>query len=209
MAYSFNGTTQYLRSSTTPITGAPLTMACWCRNVNTSANYTLMSISDLAGNLDYIRIYTNAAARIQADVRRSATTSPQTSTSLSAGVWNHACGVFASPTSHSVYLNAGGLGSTSTNITPLGIDVLSVGGLYRASPTQFMSGQIAIPAIWNIALSSGEIYSLSKGFSPLLVRPQNLVFYAPLNSNLIDICGGRTLTDISSPQTFENPRIYY
>jgi len=41
-------------------------------------------------------------------------------------------------------------------------------------------GLIAEVGIWDVALTDAEIASLAKGFSPLLVRPQNLKGYWPL-----------------------------
>ena len=60
--------------------------------------------------------------------------------------------------------------------------------------------------IWNVALTAAEIASLAKGFSPRLIRPQSLAFYAPLIRETLDIRGGLTLTD-SGSTVADHPRI--
>ena len=45
---------------------------------------------------------------------------------------------------------------------------------------QFVDGSIAECAIWNVELDVAEIGALADGFSPLLVRPTNLLGYWPL-----------------------------
>jgi hypothetical protein len=68
--------------------------------------------------------------------------------------------------------------------------------------------QIADVAIWNAALSPAEITSLSKGMSADNVRRSNLVFYAPLVRELIDIAQARALTNTNSCPVINHPRIY-
>jgi len=67
-------------------------------------------------------------------------------------------------------------------------------------------------AIWQAQLSEAEIVSLAKGFSPLLIRPASLIFYAPLTRNngsggWIELVDGRQLIEVNSPVVAEQPRI--
>ena len=41
-----------------------------------------------------------------------------------------------------------------------------------------------------------------------MIRPQSLVFYAPLIRNLIDAKGGRTITNNNGATVAVHPRIY-
>ena len=50
---------------------------------------------------------------------------------------------------------------------------------------------------------------LDAGYSPLFVRPQNLVFYAPLVREAVDIVGGVALTPTNSPTISVHPPIIY
>jgi len=74
--------------------------------------------------------------------------------------------------------------------------------------SQLITGTIAEPAIWNVALTDAEIASLAAGFTPDQIRPQSLQFYAPLVRNLIDVRGGRTITNVGSATVATHPRIY-
>ena len=70
-----------------------------------------------------------------------------------------------------------------------------------------MDGQIAEAAIWNVALTDGEIASLAKGFKPTRIRPQSLVFYAPLIRNLQDTRKGMALTNNNAATVAAHPRV--
>lgn len=71
----------------------------------------------------------------------------------------------------------------------------------------FMNGLIAEVGIWSAALTAAEIASLSAGFTPDQVRPQSLVFYAPLVRELRDLRGGLAITATNSPTVATHPRI--
>lgn len=69
-------------------------------------------------------------------------------------------------------------------------------------------GDLADISAWNVALTGAEIASLAKGFSPRRIRPQSLVFYAPLLRNLQDLRQGLALTAVNSPTVANHPRVY-
>jgi hypothetical protein len=71
-----------------------------------------------------------------------------------------------------------------------------------------MGGQIADVGVWNVALTAEEVASLAKGMACDKVRPQSLVFYAPLARDLIDVRGGRTITNNNGATVANHPRIY-
>ena len=71
-----------------------------------------------------------------------------------------------------------------------------------------MDGRLAEVGIWNIDLTAAEIASLAKGMTPDKIRPQSLVFYAPLVRNLIDQKGGLALTNNNSATVANHPRLY-
>jgi hypothetical protein len=75
-------------------------------------------------------------------------------------------------------------------------------------PGQFLEGRIADVGIWNAALTAEEIASLADGMTCDKIRPQSLVFYAPLVRDLIDVKGGLTITNNNSATVANHPRVY-
>ena len=69
-------------------------------------------------------------------------------------------------------------------------------------------GLIAEAAVYNAALTAAEVASLAKGMTPDKIRPQNLVYYAPLVRDLIDQKGGVTITNNNGATVANHPRIY-
>ena len=81
-------------------------------------------------------------------------------------------------------------GAVETNVsgaisTLSGLNRFAIGGLLRNSFAGAFNGRIAEVGIWNVALTAEEIASLAKGMTCDKVRPQSLVFYAPLVRNLV------------------------
>ena len=62
--------------------------------------------------------------------------------------------------------------------------------------------------IWNAALTAAEVASLAKGMTCDKVRPQSLVFYAPLVRDLIDQKGGLIITNNNTATVAVHPRVY-
>ncbi|MDH7453594.1 hypothetical protein QF205_11020 [Luteimonas composti] len=80
------------------------------------------------------------------------------------------------------------------------------GGLDSSS--QWLEGEIAERAIWNVALSAVEMAALGMGFRAFRIRPQNLVFYSPGIRGLQDLRGGRTLVRQAGVEVFtEHPSV--
>lgn len=209
-ARAYSTTSNYTRVSSALVTAAPLTMCCWFNLANTTAEHSLMGIFDVGGDVDYFMLLARgdvAGDPIAAVARRSSQGIANSTAAYTANTWSHACGVFTSTTSRTVYLNGANSATDTTSITPAGLDRTTVGMRDRATPTS-MSGSIAEAAIWNVALDASEIAALAKGFSPRLIRPASLVFYAPLTRNVIDL-KGNAITDTSSQSSLDHPRVYF
>jgi hypothetical protein len=135
-----------------------------------------------------------------------------TSSGFSTSTWHHVAGVFTSSTSRAAYLDGGNKGTNSTSIVPTGpFDETCFSGYWEGG-VQYNSidGYIAECAIWNAALTDAEVAALAAGYSPLLIRPANLVFYVPLIRDADeDIVGGLSLTANGTPTVEAHPRIYY
>ena len=214
MAYDFTAASSQFLSVAAPATVAPLTMACWFRSATVTTAYGLICLNSttatdrhallLRGDLsgDPVSFFSAAGA---------SNASANSTTSFSANTWSHACGVLSSSASRSVYLNAGGVATETTNLATTGLTQTSIGAQRFStfpSGASFMGGQIAEVGIWNAALTAAEIASLAKGMTCDKIRPQNLVFYAPLVRNLIDPKGGLTITNNNAATVANHPRVY-
>ena len=134
-----------------------------------------------------------------------------TTTGYTANTWHHACAVAASDASRSVYIDGGSKATTTTSISVSGEYRISIGRFSDSSPSVYFSGKIAEAAIWNIALSDAEVALLAKAVSPLMVRPEALIFYTPIigkYSPEIDLIGGLSLT-VTGATAAPHPRIIY
>jgi hypothetical protein len=214
MAYALNGTSQYLNTASAPATAAPLTMALWFYANNATDNMFLMSIADNAetGSNRFGLNLQGAVANdpVAAFAQNGATAGNAfASAGFVANKWSHVCGVFASSTSRTVYLDGGNSGTNTTNVTPAGVDRVRIGTRFLSgSPANYFNGSLAEVGIWNTDLTAAEIASLAKGVSCRLIRPQSLVFYAPLIRDLIDVRGGLAITNNNTATVANHPRIY-
>ena len=183
-------TANFFRYASGVITAAPVTIACWAKTSITGSAQIMGGLftSGSAANRNNFQIrLNNTEAVVAASSSATGESNAATSTTITAGTWFHACGVFASATSRAAYLNGGGKVTETTSRVPSGIDRTSVGvgdGSSALNPfAPAGTGDIAEVAIWDIDLTDAEVLLLSKGVSPLLVRPGNLVGYWPLVGN--------------------------
>ena len=146
---------------------------------------------------------TNAHLVAQAN----ASSSPGAATTTAAdstGVWHHACAVFASSTSRSIYLDGTNKITNTTSITPSSGSI--TGTRIGDSDADCFDGDLAEVAIWNAALSDAEVASLfvsnGVGVYPTDVKVANLVAYWPVlgsSSPEPDDVGSNDLTLFNSP----------
>ena len=210
MAYEFNGTNQRLTPASAPVTVAPLTMACWFRPVNTTSTGALITLTNSLGS-QYFTLYANGAVAgdpiqiLNAGAGGSPTVS--TTSGFSANKWHHACSVEAATNSRTVYLDAGNSATNTVNTVPAGINNFNISSFLSVS-NNFFNGMIAEVGIWKAALTAAEIASLAKGMTCDKIRPQSLVFYAPLVRDLNDQKGGLTITNNNGATVANHPRVY-
>jgi hypothetical protein len=208
-AYAFvAASSQYLNTASTPVTAVPLTIACWARLDNTTGPKGLVSIDrpDNPSRFQLVVVNDIINAGVVTIFNGG---SNSTISGLSANTLYHFAGVYSSNTSRTVYRN-GVAGTTDTgNYTPAGLSVIYIGAIRGVSAiSAFHSGMIAEVGIWSAALTADEIASLAKGFTPDQIRPQSLVFYAPLIRDLIDYKGGLTITNNNAATVARHPRTY-
>jgi len=126
------------------------------------------------------------------------------STAYNLNQWNHAAYVDQSSFKE-LFQNGVSVGTSSVNKTPLLPNEIRI-GIFGVNNN--FDGSFAEVGIWNAALTAAEIASLAKGMTCDKIRPQNLVFYAPLVRDLIDQKGGRTITNNNGATVANHPRIY-
>lgn len=218
MARDFDGV-NYLINTNAAVTGAPASFAAWF-NVDSVANqdtvvdcgnegpdtaldnFGMVIRGDLAGD--------PVTAHIRSD---SITNWASTTTGVSVDTWHHGAAVFRSTTSRDAYIDGGSKGSSTTLRNPSTIDNTGI-AVARTNAQNFwqLDGSIAEVGIWNVALTDAEVAILAAGFSPLFVRPANLVAYWPLigrYSPEIDRVGGFDMTLVNTPGVADHPRIIY
>jgi hypothetical protein len=190
MARSFDdGSSEYLYNAGAPVTATPCTLACWFYSDDLTVNQNLIGLGNSGATRGQIRIL--AAGNVggdpvraqQQDAVSAATGNADSSSGYSANTWHHACGVFTTDDDRTVYLD-GGSSVNNTDVTgDPSIDHMSIGVLWRSDLIQYMSGNIAEAAVWNVALTAAEAATLATGYSPLFVRPASLISYWPLLRN--------------------------
>ena len=217
MARSLNGTTQFLYNQAAPVLSVapPMTYVCWYKPPDAAATTRPLMTASLTTAANWFMLNVNAANNLQAfeydgtNVGVAATTTP-----LVINQWNHCAAVFQSNQVRSVYLNTAKVTDGTNNVGGGGANVFYVGViLYNTSTLLYTPGVFADAAIYAAALTDDEITALSKGVSPLLVRPNALVAYWPLTG------GGdpepdrwrlsANLTVVNAPTVTDNPRIYH
>jgi len=215
MAYSFTtASSQYLSSTLSSLSPYQLTISCWFNSNNITTNQALVYIglSTSTSRLLLAALGATAGDPITFDAIPSsggAAISVNSTTGYSANTWNHACGVATSATLRTVYLNGGSSGTSTTSVTPAAANRLTIGSrLSAGTPGVFMDGSIAEVGIWNASLTIDEIASLAKGMTCDKIRPQSLVFYAPLVRDLVDQKGGLTITNNNGATVANHPRVY-
>ncbi len=77
----------------------------------------------------------------------------------------------------------------------------------RADGAVQMDGNMAEVAVWSVQLTDAEQAILGAGYSPLLVRPESILFYAPLIRADQDLVGGLALTATNAPTVESHPRV--
>jgi hypothetical protein len=218
VARSNNATAaNYFSNGAAAVTAAPCSMAAWFNPVNVTEDHILISCSQIGANSNWFFLAANGSTAgdpIGASTNFNGSEAlALTSTSFVANTWQHACGVFTSATSRAAYLNGGGVGTDTTNLTPAGINRTFVGRLSGADGSLFgsLNGAVAEAAIWSAALTAAEVASLAKGLSPLLIRPASLVCYWPIygrQSPEPDWADGLPLTVNGTMTQAAHPRVY-
>ena len=218
MAYQLNGTSQLLRAAAGPAYNGTenLTLACWFWTGSTSSDQVLVAYEgEASAEGRYILAASGSSTgnKIAAQSGNASTVRvARTTTSFSTNTWQHAAAVHSGTSSRSAYLDGQGKATnTDTHSFTTNAEYVHIGAIYYPGisvTSAYLNGRVAEAAIWNAALTDAEIASLAAGFTPDQIRPQSLQFYAPLVRNLVDLRGGRTITNVNGATVATHPRIY-
>jgi hypothetical protein len=210
MAYEFAAaSSKYLSMTSSPVSGPPLTLACWFNASQTTTSDYLVSVSAAANNYFALAIFgANAGDPVGAfDFGGGGTIFAYTTAGYTANTWNHAAGVWTGLNNRTAYINGGNSGTNLNSQAAITLTRSQIGA-NAVVATNRMNGLIAEVGIWNAALTAAEIASLAKGMTCDKIRPQSLVFYAPLVRDLIDQKGGLTITNNNGATVANHPRVY-
>jgi hypothetical protein len=213
MSYDFDGTNDWIGNTTTcPVTSGPCSVACWfwpdslghIINITNSTGADNFRLSVITGN----KLRLNAVDNGVGDTI-------DTAGSVSTSDWNFGGFRITSSTSRKLYLFSSPSYTIETvtdtsSQNPTGFTRLHIGSRRNNSTTdEYYNGKIAEVAIWNVSLEDSDFISMSKGICYTLVRPQNLVFYAPLIRDIVDLTTSKlTLTNNGGATVANHPRIY-
>lgn len=222
MAYTIaRATVSYLRALSAPVTAAPLTISAWSYPTS-SISGTLVALQNSSFGcncgdftLDWrgpnsIRASASISAPVPGGV---ASQDNYVSGAVPLNTWQHLAGVYAASYNRRAYWNGIASAAPATNnYVPTSVNRLLIGIDRITSPTQVTErqhvGRIAEVGIWKAALTADEVLALARGMSPELVRPQSLVFYAPLLRDLNDRVSNLTLTNVNGALVSDHPRIF-
>lgn len=218
MAYTFNGTSQYLNGASAPASAMPLTLACWLRQPTVSSGvfqmiFQINNNAQATTTTGTYRIFlptNNSILRASQATNGTAANSDSAANAMSANTWAHCAGVFASTTSRTGYVNGVASTTNTTSLAAPSVATLNIGAavINTNSASTFLAGDACEVGVWSVALTADEIASLAKGVACEYIRPQSLVFYAPLVRNLVDVARGITLTNVNTATVTDNPRVY-
>jgi hypothetical protein len=189
MSRDLDGATQFLQVDSTPITAQPLSISCWVRPDSAAPGNDQVAVfigdKDAADNYWFLGMKAATGEAIY-NARSGGAAQAESSTTMGANVWSHLCSVEAANNDRAVFLNGAGKGTDATVVVPAGADRVSVGQAGDSTPSLLWDGEVAHVAIWDVALSDGEVASLAAGVSPLQISSDNLVGYWPINGRPIE-----------------------
>jgi hypothetical protein len=190
----------------------------WVRPLNLGGDDgSIMGLADVSATATYKSLSWDRSLNRHRTVIRNTTSLAINSTEpVTVNTWNHALGEYISGSSRKIWSNGIGEAEETTAVTDMDsvLDNFSIGAILDATASSFLDGSAAECAIWSSgSFTAAERLTLAAGFSPLFVRPQDLIAYWPLRTvdDLTDWVGGLTLTVNGTPTTDFNghPPIIY
>ena len=203
MAFDFDGST-HLRSDWKPWdTWGDTTVAMWIRP-HSSQDANVFSHFAGGGYYSLLGILSDGTAR--ARWRGADTRNVVSSNTYTANAWTHLVGQWGVSRVRAVFLN-GTKTTTGAGYSSGAEPTRWSWGAYDSGSSPF-DGDMLWPAVWNVQLSDEEVASLYAGASPLMVRPDDLAYFAPWGAldeeRITDLIGGTTIPLLSGTETYSD-----
>lgn len=206
----------YLRTTSAPgwdDTGA-FTVSLWFRAEDTSNSHTLLRLEHTGANERYMITADGAGGgyiRWRSQTGGSTYTA-SSMTTYSANTWHHVLARRNTSFGGTLSVSLDGAPSANSTDTPFPTNAESfvqISGDNAFIPA--LIGRVSDVAIWDVSFTHGgqEHQMLRKGFSPQLVRPGNLLFYAPLVRELQDVIMHRDIVPANDPVVAKHGAILY
>lgn len=193
---------QGYRTSTSPVSTYPVTIAAWarCRSVSSSAVFASICNTS-TGNRIALAWLSGGTVQLQFGPAAGGLTTAQT---YATDTWGHFAGrVTLSATTATGVLLTNGAQAASATVTDSGSQAWSaIGSGQRHNGTSwgaYYDGDVEDLCVWAVALDDGEIASLASGVSPALIRPASLRFWMRQGETVIDRVGGLAITADGTP----------
>lgn len=212
MSRTYSTTSDHLDVTATIVAApATCTLACWFKAGNITTNQDLISLGTAGSGDNRRTLRVTATGAVLANCRDTGSKTATSSTVIAdTTTWHLLVAVFDGDSSRTAYLDAGGAVSNTTAATPSAPDALRISAIHSATLPVVSAGKIAHIAIWDIALSAGDITSLLTTL-PSGVQAANLVGYWPCTANASPETdsgtGGHALTVTGTTYDTDNPTI--
>jgi hypothetical protein len=212
MAYNFAAaSSRNLSTASSPASGSPMTIAAWARPTATG-DFVICSVGvSSASHRNQLQIGQGAVNLTINIFAAGASGTGQGTRGIVRGssVWSHFAGVCDSSTLRKAFIDGVAGADNTTNCgSQNAANSIVVGARWNTTLGNYMTGDIAEVGVWDVALTQPEIASLAQGMTCDKVRPQSLVFYAPLVRDLQDVRGGLTITNNNTATVAVHPRVY-
>lgn len=216
MAYDFDGnnaTTIALNGPFTTLPSVGFTFSCLvnARNFN-QQNAVVFGMASDTDNSNYHRLILRSDGNVRYNRYNGGNSNSIATSNITANNWWHITGLSITDTDARVYINGGSEGINTGNRTPSGINRVSIGQLVRSTNQAGLDGHVAECVIWNAVLSAEERTFLGTGPpwpSPLSIRPDDILFYAPLVGTESEVFGDVALANPDNRPTSEHPPVTY
>ena len=196
MAFQFNDNGAYAKSQSdfTVVTSDPLSMSVWFKYDESIVNPGPMASIQRYAGISIMNMMVNYGVANSVSAGSYGTAWEVASvTGLSTDTWYHGHAIFASNVHRRMVVDGDWAGSATNTVqsTPNNLDHVSIGAQYFSSQLRdAFAGTLGEIGIWNIEHTESDNAALAAGVSPLLVRPENLLFYWDgLDSGLVDVMG--------------------
>ncbi len=207
MAIDLNGSSQYLDTSTLPVSDVPLTMCVWVKLDQLPSTKGDEQCAAAFGDDSAIRFLNlradDTSDKLQFNSGPLPTAVASTTNSVTAGVWEHWCGIAAADDDRRSILNGNWANSGTSSVSKdqwAFLDNFNVGRMYMTSTGyDYVDGKIGMVTVFNVALSQAQVEALAAGFHPKLVAPNNIVAHWELMRDPNDRWGTNNLTEQGTP----------